>query len=45
MSQRKTTCQKPDQLKGIAQKCTPEQIQKWHGTGKDHPCAPSGKKE
>ena len=31
-------CQKPDQLKGKPEDCTPEQIRKCHGDQKTHPC-------
>lgn len=39
MCQPKKCCQKPEQLKGTPQECSPEQVQKCHGTEKDHPCA------
>ena len=35
-----TKCQKPENLKGKPQECTPEQIRKCHGETKDHPCVP-----
>ena len=31
-------CQKPDQLKGKPEECSPEQIKVCHGDAKDHPC-------
>ena len=31
-------CQKPDQLKGTPEECSPEQIKACHGDAKDHPC-------
>ncbi len=31
-------CQKPENLKGTPEQCTPEQIKKCHGSEKDHPC-------
>jgi hypothetical protein len=40
----KTTCQKPEELKGTPQECTPEQVKKCHGAEKDHPCVPGEKK-
>jgi hypothetical protein len=44
MSQPKTTCQKPEQLKGKPAECSPEQIKKCHGKEKIHICVPTGKK-
>jgi hypothetical protein len=44
MCQPKSTCQKPEQLKGKTEECSPEQIKKCHGVENAHPCAPSGKK-
>ncbi len=31
-------CQQPDKLKDKPENCTPEQIEKCHGEGTDHPC-------
>ena len=45
MCKPKTTCQKPEQLKGAPQACTPQQIQQCHGSEKDHPCVPGKKKQ
>lgn len=45
MSNEKTKCQKPDQLKDTPEKCSPEQIRKCHGDQKNHPCAPKPKKK
>jgi hypothetical protein len=45
MSQPKTTCQKPEELKGKPEQCSPEQIKKCHGPAKIHVCVPSGKKK
>lgn len=36
-------CQKPDQLEGKPQECSPEQIKACHGDEKDHPCVKGGK--
>ena len=36
-------CQKPDQLKGKPEKCSPEQITACHGDAKDHPCVKGSK--
>lgn len=44
MCQPKSTCQKPEQLKGKPEECSPEQIKKCHGAENAHPCTPSGKK-
>ncbi|WP_167590624.1 hypothetical protein [Oceanidesulfovibrio indonesiensis] len=39
MDQKETCCcQKPDQLKGKPQECSPEQIKKCHGDDPTHPC-------
>lgn len=40
----KTQCQKPEELKGKPEECSPEQIKKCHGEGAEHPCVPSQKK-
>jgi len=40
----KTKCERPKELKGKAEECSPEQIKKSHGDVKMHPCA-SGKKK
>ena len=31
-------CQRPEELKGEPQGCSPEQIRKCHGDGGGHPC-------
>jgi len=33
-------CQKPEELKGKPQDCSPEQVQECHGDVANHPCAP-----
>lgn len=38
-------CQKPDQLKGKPEECSPEQIRKCHGDVKEHPCVTGEKKQ
>ena len=38
MSEEKKTCQKPEELKGKPEECSPEQIRKCHGEVEDHPC-------
>jgi ArsR family transcriptional regulator len=40
----KTECQKPEELKGKPEECSPEQIKKCHGEVPEHPCIPSRKK-
>ncbi len=40
----KTECQKPENLKGKPQDCSPEQIRKCHGTDQKHPCVEPAKK-
>jgi DNA-binding transcriptional ArsR family regulator len=37
-------CQQPEKLKGKPEECTPKQIEKCHGSKKNHPCAPKTKK-
>ena len=34
----KKGCQKPENLKGKPQDCTPEQVRKCHSAVKEHPC-------
>jgi hypothetical protein len=43
MPRKPAKCQKPQNLKGRPQDCTPQQIRKCHGTAKTHRCAPSPK--
>ena len=38
MSEKKTQCEKPEQLAGEPEECTPEQIRECHGDVKEHPC-------
>ena len=38
MQSKKPVCQKPENLKGKPEDCTPAQIRKCHGTVKKHPC-------
>jgi ArsR family transcriptional regulator len=40
----KTECQKPEELKGKPEECSPDQIKKCHGEVSEHPCLPSQKK-
>jgi len=36
----KRGCQKPENLKGVPEDCSEEQIKKCHGDDKSHPCVP-----
>lgn len=38
MCNSKQNCQKPEELKGQPKDCSPEQIEKCHGSGQGHPC-------
>jgi hypothetical protein len=38
-------CQKPENLKGKPEDCTPEQIKKCHGDVAEHPCCPPAEKK
>ncbi len=38
-------CQRPDELMGKPEDCSPAQIRTCHGDGKDHPCAPEKKEK
>jgi hypothetical protein len=40
MSGKNEGCQKPKELKGKPQECSPEQIRKCHGDAKKHSCVP-----
>ena len=40
---KKEGCQKPENLNGKPEDCTPEQIRKCHGSDKDHPCVDNAK--
>ncbi len=41
-AEKKSGCQRPDELKEKPEECTPKQIKKCHGTMRKHPCAPKG---
>jgi hypothetical protein len=45
MCDEKKCCQKPENLKGKPEKCSPEQIKKCHGDDKEHPCVADDKKK
>jgi len=36
----KTKCERPKEMKGKAEECSPEQVKKCHGDVKEHPCLP-----
>lgn len=44
MCESKTQCQKPEELKGKPEDCSPEQIEICHDKEKEHPCVPEEKK-
>jgi ArsR family transcriptional regulator len=35
----KQKCERPKELKGKAEACSPEQVKKCHGDVKEHPCS------
>ena len=41
----KKCCQQPELLKGKPEECSPEQIQKCHGSDKHHSCVPKEKEK
>jgi len=43
-SNEKTKCQKPENLKGKPQDCSPEQVSKCHGADRKHPCVEPAEK-
>jgi hypothetical protein len=43
-NEKKSECQKPENLKGKPGECSPEQIKKCHGDTKTHPCTASEQK-
>lgn len=38
MSEKKCCCQKPEQLEGKAEDCSPQKIKECHGEITEHPC-------
>jgi len=44
-SEKEGGCQCPEELKGKPEECTPEQIEKCHGKGAEHPCIPQEEKK
>lgn len=45
MCDSKSGCQKPSELKGKPEDCSPEQIKKCHGDSAGHPCVEQSKDE
>jgi hypothetical protein len=46
MCQKEKCCEKPENLKGKPEACSPEQIETCHGSEKGHPCVTEeGKKK
>ena len=41
MCDAKKGCEKPEELKGKAEECSPEQVRKCHGEVAAHPCVPT----
>lgn len=44
-AENKTGCQCPEELKGKPEECTPEQVEKCHGSKEEHPCIGKGEKK
>ena len=44
-AEKKTGCQCPEELKGKPEECTPEQVEKCHGSKEEHPCIGKGEKK
>jgi hypothetical protein len=40
MCQKEKCCEKPENLKGKPEECSPEQVRKCHGPNGEHPCVP-----
>ena len=38
-------CTNPEELKGVPEDCTPEQIEKCHGDTDEHPCTEEKEEE
>jgi len=43
MCEKRKCCEKPEQLKGRPEDCSPEQIKQCHSDAKGHPCLPPSK--
>ena len=44
-NQKQEGCQKPENLKGRPEDCSPEQIRKCHGDAGEHPCTGTSEKQ
>jgi hypothetical protein len=44
-SNEKKGCQRPQNLKGKPEDCSPEQVRKCHGDAKKHCCLPKGSRK
>jgi len=44
MCKAKSVCEKPEELKGKPEECSPEQIRNCHGKSPEHPCVSQGQK-
>jgi hypothetical protein len=40
---KKSVCQCPEELRGKPEECTPEQVEKCHGSKEEHPCVSEDK--
>jgi len=45
MCEKKQCCEKPANLKGKPEQCSPEQVRKCHGTSDEHPCVPESERK
>ena len=45
MCHEETKCEKPNELKGKPEECSPEQVKKCHGDVKEHPCVTPTKQQ
>ncbi len=45
MCEREKGCQKPQDLVGKPEECSPQQVKKCHGDVKEHPCLERTKKK
>jgi len=45
MCEKTQGCQRPEELKGKPEECSPEQIRKCHGEAPEHPCVSGAESE
>lgn len=45
MCLKEKSCEKPENLKGKPEECSPGQVRKCHGPKGEHPCAPKPDKK